>query len=133
MSGKTFSNVRTSRLYCTLSSSFLGIAVILVILLIFSVVMTKVDVPDSIMSVFTVLALCSGCFTGSYVASRRHRHNGLATGIITGIITYFLILLIGIIFSKSSLHLGLFSKLIIAVVCGGLGGIVGVNSRQKRY
>ncbi len=129
----TFSDIKSSRLYCTLSSSFIGVLVIVGCLLLFAAIMTKVDVPEGVMSAMSVFALCVGAFSGAYIASRKHRHNGMIIGILTGVIIYSLILIVGIIFAKSSVNFGLFSKLVITLICGAIGGIIGVNSRQKRY
>ena len=133
MRRKTFSDIKTSRLYCTLSSSLIGLLVIIICLLLFSFIMTKVDAPDGIVSTMSVIALCIGSFVGAYIASRKRRQNGLLIGIITGVITYIAILIIGIIITKTSAGMGFFSKLIIAAICGAIGGVIGVNSRQKRY
>lgn len=133
MSRKNFSNIKTSRLFCTLSSSFVGVLVIIFCLLLFSYIMTKVDAPDAVVSVMSVFALCIGSFVGAYVASKRRRQNGMITGIITGIVIYVAIIILGIIIIKTSFGFGFFSKLIIALICGAIGGVTGVNSRQKRY
>lgn len=133
MSRETFSNIKTSRLYCTISSSFVGILVVIICLLLFSFLMTKVDAPDGIISAMSVIALCVGSFVGAYVASRKRRQNGLITGILTGVIIYIGILLLGVIITKTSTNIGFFPKLIIALICGAIGGVIGVNSRQKRY
>ena len=55
--------LKTSRLYCSASSSLVGIIVILVCLLIFSFFMTKFDVPEPLVSVMSSIALCIGSYT----------------------------------------------------------------------
>jgi len=129
----SLNNIKSSRLYCTLSSSFVGILVIIVCLFAFSILMTKFDAPEAMVSFMSSLALCIGAYSGGYIASKRRRQNGLLMGIVTGIAIYFLILVVGLIFAKSSITFGFFSKLILTLICGAIGGIVGINSRKKRY
>lgn len=130
---KNLSNIKTSRLYCTISSSFIGILVIIVCLLLFSYLMTKVDIPDGFVTAMSVVALCTGSFVGAYIGARKKRQNGMITGIITGVTIYIAVIILGVIITKTSAGAGFFTKLIIALVCGAIGGVVGVNSRQKRY
>ncbi len=129
----TLNNFKSSRLYCTISSSFAGILVVIVCLLAFSILMTKFDAPEAMVSVMSSLALCIGAYSGGYIASRKRRQNGLILGLMTGILIYCLILAIGLLFAKTSVTLTFFSKLVMTIVCGAIGGIIGVNSKKKRY
>ena len=95
--------------------------------------MTKIDVSDELTSVMSSLAICIGAYTGGYIASKRRRRNGLVLGALTGLIIFFIIFFAGIFFAKSSISFGFVSKLIMTVICAAVGGIIGVNSKGKRY
>jgi putative membrane protein (TIGR04086 family) len=95
--------------------------------------MTKLDTPEAIVSLMSSVALCVGAYSGGYISSRRRRQNGLITGLICGVIIYLVIFLVGVILSRVSISFGFFSKLIMVIACGAIGGVIGVNSKKKRY
>lgn len=133
MNRRSVNDVKKTKVFCTLSSAFIGLLVICIFLLAFSYIMTKIDAPDGVISLMSVTALSAGAFSGSYIASKRRRQNGMLIGIAVGLIIYSCILIAGIIYTRSSGGIGFLPKLIIAVICGAIGGILGVNSKQKRY
>ncbi len=129
----TINSFKSSRLYCTASSSFVGIVVILICLLIFSLFMTKFDAPEPMVSVMSSLALCVGAYVGGYIAAKRRRQNGMIIGILTGIFIYCVIFFAGVIFAKNSITFSFLTKLIMTLICAAIGGVFGVNSKGKRY
>ncbi len=129
----TINSFKSSRLYCTASSSFVGIVVILICLLIFSLFMTKFDAPEPMVSVMSSLALCVGAYVGGYIAAKRKRQNGIIIGILTGIFIYCIIFFAGVIFAKNSISFSFLTKLIMTLICAAIGGVFGVNSKGKRY
>lgn len=129
----TINSFKSSRLYCTASSSFVGIVVILICLLIFSLFMTKFDAPEPMVSVMSSLALCVGAYVGGYIAAKRKRQNGMIIGILTGIFIYCIIFFAGVIFAKNSISFSFLTKLIMTLICAAIGGVFGVNSKGKRY
>lgn len=120
-------------MFQSLSALLLGIGVTLLCLVLFSIVMTKVDTPDGVTSALSSIALCVGSYFTGYSISRKRRKNGLLTGIASGIMIFLLALLVGLLFFPSALTLGIFSKLIMILICSTIGGVVGVNSKIKRY
>ncbi len=129
----TINSFKSSRLYCTASSSFVGIVVILICLFIFSLFMTKFDAPEPMVSVMSSLALCVGAYVGGYIAAKRKRQNGMIIGILTGIFIYCIIFFAGVIFAKNSISFSFLTKLIMTLICAAIGGVFGVNSKGKRY
>lgn len=129
----SINNIKSTRFFSTINSSMIGIVITMACLLVFSLFMTKFDAPESVVAIMSSLALCIGAYSGGYISSKRRRQNGLLTGIITGILIYCVILFVGLIFAKSSISFSFLAKLIMTLVCGAIGGIVGVNSRRKKY
>lgn len=133
MQRTTLNSFKSSRIYCTASSSLVGIIIILVCLLIFSLFMTKFDAPEPLVSVMSSLSLCIGAYVGGYIAAKRRRQNGMIIGILTGIFIYCVIFFAGVIFAKNSISFSFLTKLIMTLICAAVGGVAGVNSKGKRY
>lgn len=126
-------NFRSSRLYCTMNSSIIGIIITFGCLLLFSILMSKLDVPESIVAIMSSVSLCIGAYSGGYISSKKRRQKGLLTGIITGVVIYCIILCIGVFFAKNSISFTFVTKLILTLTCAAIGGVVGVNAKGKRY
>lgn len=126
-------NIKNSGTYNTAVSLLIGIAATLLCLVVFSFVMTKLDAPDGIVSAMSSIALCVGSYFAGFVLSKRRRKNGLLTGIFCGIGIFIVTFLLGLLFAQITPSLGIFSKLLMVLVCSAIGGVVGVNSKRKRY
>jgi putative membrane protein (TIGR04086 family) len=95
--------------------------------------MTKFDAPEPLVSVMSSFSLCLGAYVGGYTAAKRRRQNGMIIGILTGIFIYCVIFFAGVIFAKNSISFSFLTKLIMTLICAAVGGVVGVNSKGKRY
>ena len=130
---RRFDRFRNSLFSRSLLSAGWAILVVLVIVLIFAYVLTRIDVPESVVSVITAAALCIGAYVGGYVGAKKNRRNGLLLGILCGAIIFIILFLMSIIFAKSTEGLSGGAKLFLVMLCGSVGGIVGVNSKNTRY
>ena len=130
---RRFDRFRNSLFSRSLLSAGWAILVILLIVLAFAYLLTKIDVPESVVSAVTAAALCIGAYVGGYVGARKNRRNGLILGIMCGGIIFIILFLISVIFVKSTEGLSGGSKLFLVMLCGSVGGIVGVNSKNTRY
>ena len=88
------------------------------------------DLPDSIISAMSGVALAAGCFACSYTAASRRREGGIAIGMICGIAVFVLVLLIGMLTVRVFSAGGVILKLIIILTASAIGGISGVNSKK---
>ena len=110
-----------------------GSAAVFVLILVFGFIMTRIDIGDGVLSVLTSAALCVGAYFGGYVAARKRRQSGLLMGTLSGLMMF------GVIFAGSYFFAGTaggFSgsaKLVMTLVCGAVGGIVGVNSKSNWF
>ena len=115
------------------TAALCGSGAVFVLIVIFGAVMTRIDIGDGVLSVLTSAALCVGAYFGGYVAARKRRQSGLLMGALCGLIMF------GVIFAGSYFFAGTaggFSgsaKLVMTLVCGAVGGIVGVNSRKNWF
>lgn len=127
------SDLKSSRFYTFATSSVIGVVIMIGVILLLSVVMSKVDLPEQVVSVMASLSLCIGSYCAGYIASRRRRQNGLLLGILTGVVVYCIVFFLGVMFAKTSITFNAFTKFIMVLVCAAIGGVIGVNSKAKRY
>lgn len=130
---RSSNNIKNSRAFTTVSSIFFGAIVTIICLIVFSFIMTKIDAPDGLISAMSSISICVGSYFAGFLISKKRRKNGLATGILCGILIFCITFLISVVFAKNALSMGFFSKLIMILVCSSIGGIVGVNSKLKKY
>ncbi len=116
-----------------LFSSIGGFAVILLCILVFAFIISKIDVNDSIVTVLSCVALCVGAYVGGYFAAKKRRKNGLLMGVICALFMFFVILMISMFFIRTIAGFSPSLKLLLTIVCGAVGGIVGVNSKNSRF
>ena len=109
----------------------IGIFTSLVMLLIFSFVMTMKDIPQGAVPTLTAVSVALGSFAGGFAGAKLHRKAGLATGAIIGLFIYLLLMLVGIAAQRSGIGVSVFIKLAVSLVSGAIGGIIGVNARKK--
>lgn len=94
-------------------------------------ILTNGLLPSELTNIITIAALGAGSFTGGIVASRITKSAGMITGLITGFAVFLLITIIGLCRSSDSITYLTFIRLAVTVVLGGIGGIIGVNKKEK--
>lgn len=121
----------------TFSSAFLsagwGLLVILMVIMLCSLVLTKIDVSDPVITVIASAALCAGAYSAGYVCAKSRRRHGLALGLLCGAFIFTAIFAVSLFFARSSQGLNGSSKLLLALLFGAVGGIVGVNSKANKF
>lgn len=121
-----------SSIWCTILAVVAGLAVTLLFLLLFSLLMSNINAPDSLVQAMACLALCAGSFTAGFVAARRRRRKGLLVGLCCGVAMYFAVFLIGLLLLQSFAAAGTFAKLVFMILCSCIGGVVGVNCKCRK-
>ncbi len=125
------SNNATTNMITMLKAVTFGLLATTVVLLLFSFLMCKKDVPFVLLNPFSAGLLMLGSFISGYLAARRIRERGMMIGALCGLII-FLLLLLASFMSKFDVGLAALIKLVISVVSGAIGGIIGVNAKFKR-
>ena len=123
--------LRKERVLTVVYSILACIGAVFVTSLLFSAIATVIDLENGAFRLMSSIALCTGCFGASFTAAKKRRKDGLKTGLKCGAIIFGVTLLGGIIFVRSFSFGGIFTKVLIIMVCSSLGGIIGVNSRQR--
>ena len=122
---------KLSVLSSTALSACVGCGAIFVAVLAFAYVITKIDATDLMLSVMSTAALGIGAYAGGYVCGKRQRRNGLLSGVLCGVFIFLVIL--SALFSKAAESFSVPAKLVLTLVCAGVGGVVGVNSKSSRF
>lgn len=105
---------------------------ITVLLIILSFVLTQTgNVPTDILNIIIFILDGIGVFCGSYIALRIIKSGGLVWGVISGFVLFLIIFIAGLVSSTETLSVNTFFKLLISVICGALGGVIGVNKKKK--
>lgn len=124
---------RLSVLANTAFSSLTGFVIVFVCVILFAFIITKIDVTDKVVSVLSGAALCIGAYAGGYVSAKKRKRNGLFMGVLCGLFMFLVILIIGTFFVHTISGISPSLKLVLTVICGSVGGIVGVNSKKGRF
>lgn len=124
-------NNATTNMMTMLKAVTFGLLTTTVVLLLFSFVMCKKDVPFVLLNPFSAGLLMLGSFLSGYLAARRIRERGMMVGALCGLII-FLLLMLASFMSRFDVGLAALIKLVISLVSGAIGGIIGVNAKLKR-
>lgn len=94
-------------------------------------ILTNGLLPTQMTNIITLSSLGAGTFVGSIISSRITKSAGLITGLITGFAVFLIITIIGLCKSSDTITYLTFIRLAITVILGGIGGIIGVNKKDK--
>lgn len=120
-------------IFFTFMAILAGFLVTALVLLFFSFILTKIDAPENVIKLLSTVALGVGTYFGGYICSK-HKHNkGIYRGALCGFLMFCIIVVFGAIFADTVLSFSATTKLVLTLVCGAIGGIVGANSKFKRY
>jgi len=117
-------------------SLFIGalssIAASIILLILFSVFMLIQQMPQNGGFYISFVIVCLAAMTGGFIGTGIMRCKGMFTGALVGLIYIVLIALIGAAAGFAVNIFGTFIlKALLAVVFGGLGGIIKMNLRRR--
>jgi putative membrane protein (TIGR04086 family) len=125
--------VSVSQLFMPELFGILGAFIVSVLLLaVFSAIMAARDVPSSMIMPFACVSISLGSLCGGFMASRLYRSHGFLLGLVTGLLFYVILYMIGAIMHQADLNALLLLKIILSVLFGAVGGIIGVNFKRRR-
>ena len=108
-----------------------GISVVftIVCLTVFSALLTYTNLSESLIQPVVISVTGISILAGSFFATRKVARNGIIKGIFVGLIYILLIYLISSVINNANFSLSMGSIIMIAVgiLCGAIGGIIGVN------
>lgn len=102
----------------------------LIALFIFSIILTYTNVSEQFITPVIIVTTAISIFIGSSIGNLKMNKNGLLNGaLIGGIYLISLYLLSGIINKNFSINMHSLIIIISGMVCGMVGGIIGVNKK----
>lgn len=111
-----------------IKGSITSIILTLVLLFIFSIIVTYTNVKESIISPIIIIITSISILIGSSISSLKIKKNGLLNGAIVGIIYILTIYILSSIMGMGfKIDINSVLMIIFAIAAGMLGGIVGVN------
>lgn len=87
--------------------------------------------PYELLDYITLAFAGLGAFAGGYIASRIIKSAGLVWGAITGLIMFIIVFIAGFSNQNGGITMLTLYKLLIILLCSSLGGIIGVNKKDK--
>lgn len=128
------SNMTTVNKYLksSLFSVLIGEVATMVLLLLFSVLMCNVDIPDVGGTVFIIAATSIGGFFAGYVNGRILKHKGIIAGAICGTMLMIILIILKLAFFMPLPDGVTVLKLALVLVSGIIGGIMGVNKKKQK-
>ncbi len=114
-----------------IKAAVLGAALSAILLLLFSFLLSKKDIPLEVINPFGAFLIALASFISGYVASKMIKHRGMAVGAACGCIVF---LTVALIYFMNSFKIGGLAliKFAVSVISGAIGGILGVNTKRKR-
>ncbi len=123
----------TSGILFMLKTVLLSYGLSIVLLFLASLIATFQAFSDQAISISANLVTSIGVFFCGFMSGRHFSSKGLVFGAICGIIYSGILCLVGNLFSQPiSFGTSAITALIIGLICGAVGGIVGINTRRKR-
>ena len=112
-----------------------GVAYMVSVILLFllSVGATFSEMESETVNIFITLITCISVALSGFMAARGTGKGGLLNGVISGVIyTVMLYLAGGLINGNISFNTATIVALILGIICGGAGGVLGVNTKRRR-
>lgn len=111
-----------------LKGTGIAVAVTLVILLIYSCLLTYTNINENTMPIIIIITSALSILVGSFISSLHIKKNGLTNGALVGLVYILAIYLISSIISGNfGFTISSAIMVICSVVAGAIGGIIGVN------
>ncbi len=116
-----------------LKSVLMAYVMTLIIFLIFAMVITYTDFPESTIPTIVVVTTILSIMFGAIRASRKTKSKGWLNGSIVGVLYMLILYIISILaFTGFTFDRYVLYMLFLGLVTGAFGGIVGVNLKSNR-
>lgn len=113
-----------------LKGSATSIVITLILLLIYSALLTYTNINENTMAITIIIITAISILAGSFISSLNIKKNGLINGAMVGLIYIVVIYLLSSIVSQNFM-LSMYSVIMIiaSIGAGAIGGIIGVNKK----
>ena len=111
-----------------LKGSLISIVTTLILLIIFSAILTYTNVNENVMPTVIIIVTALSILIGSQISTSKIKKNGIINGASVGIIYIVLLYLISSLVTKNfSLNNYSIIMMVTSLLIGGVGGVIGVN------
>ena len=115
-----------------LISVVLGFVTTFVMMFLFAVISVAGDLPDAFATPFVSIAAAVGSLLSAYFASRRIGSGGMVNGVLCGGLTFIITLLVSLWVDDGGITINTLLNFIIMMLSALIGGVWGVNRKQKQ-
>ena len=113
-----------------LKGSLISFLTTLILLIIFSAVLTYTNVSESVTPTVIIIVTALSILIGSQISTSKIKKNGIINGASVGAIYILFLYLISSLVTKNfSLNNYSIIMMVTSLLIGGLGGIIGVNRK----
>lgn len=113
-------------------STIIGIAAFAVLLPMFAAIIAALNLNVSSAGPLASLCIGAGSFVSGFWASKKIKNRGILIGAVCGAVMFTLLKLVALIINPLGFTLITLIHFAIIVICGCIGGVLGVNSTNKR-
>lgn len=90
------------------------------------------NIPHDFLPAFIIAVTVISSFFAGFVSAKIMKQSGLLCGSAAGLFLFLLFLISGLAMSQGSSGSGIFLRLLLMLLSGGIGGLIAVNSRSHR-
>lgn len=110
-------------------STIIGTLLTCLALAIFAAIVWLLQLANDFFDTFALLAFGTGCLTAGITIGRIKKQGGLVKGFKVGVLMLIPLIIVTLISGNFTLEFFL-GRFVTAVLCGSVGGVIGVNKRQ---
>ena len=120
----------SNSIFDILKGTAISIVATLILLIIFSAILTYTSVNESTMPAVIIIVSALSILLSSQLTTAKIKKNGIVNGILVGGLYFAFLYIISSIISKNfSMNNYSITMMATSIVLGGLGGIIGVNKK----
>ncbi len=125
---ETVKNLKTSSIKIFIKNLVIEFLLTLILLMILSILLSSTNLSENIINPSIVFISAFSILIGAFFSSRKIGKKGILVGLLQGLI-YMIILYLFSSISNGNFKLGISSlvMILISLICGIIGGILGVN------
>ena len=104
----------------------------IILMCLFATIIIKVGLLATELTDYIMLGVISvSCLFGGFVAAKLNKSNGFLCGTIIGFLVFVITTIAGLSQLSETVTLLTLLKFVFTLLCGSIGGILGVNQKEK--
>lgn len=132
MKKKLIRTVKGKKYYGMVTAVSWGVFTIIALVCVCGICMSRLDIPEAALYAISCFSLGMGGYISGYVCGKIKRHNGIISGLKSGLWLWGIISVFGIVYMRSFSISVLFKDILFLCIPAIAGGIYGVNRKNYR-